>query len=139
MDAKRCTVSVSVVAYNEQSRIFRCLMSLKRQSNYQDIDQIIIIDNCSTDNTSAKIIDFIQEHGDEKWSFYRTNINALGDSRNFALKQVRDSRWITYVDADSYLPENWLANHIKNFQKISKRGLKVGAVGGVISYQIPIW
>jgi len=130
MDAERKLVDVAVVAHNEQAQIERCLDSLLNQSAYAEIRSIVVIDNCSTDSTADRIVRFFKSHADVKWSFYQTNKNALGDSRNFALNQVDGSRWICYVDADSVLPVDWLASHIENYQTLEVQYPNLCAVGG---------
>ncbi len=77
-----------MIVKNEESNIANCLKSAQGI-----VDEIIIVDTGSTDETiaicetfNAKILNF-------KWN------NSFAEARNFGLKQAKGD-WILWLDAD---------------------------------------
>lgn len=79
-------LSVIVVVKNEENRIKACLESVKWA------DEIIIVDNGSTDKT----LDIAKNYTDKILEFKDQDFAEL---RNKAIKQVQ-GEWVLYVDAD---------------------------------------
>ncbi|MBK7632424.1 MAG: glycosyltransferase family 2 protein [Ignavibacteriales bacterium] len=82
------TLSLSMIVKNEERHLARCLSSVK-----DVVDEIVIVDTGSTDNTieiaesfNAKIFHF-------DW------VNDFSAARNFALTKCIGN-WILYLDAD---------------------------------------
>ena len=48
-------ISIIIVSWNVQKYLCQCLTSLKRQLNQHSNCEIIVVDNASTDGTSATI------------------------------------------------------------------------------------
>lgn len=85
-------ISVVVIAKNEEIRIARCLSSLSWT------DEIIVVDNGSTDNTR----EIANQHG--------ATVISAGDIRDFAnLRNVGREKargeWLFYIDADEVVSE----------------------------------
>jgi glycosyltransferase involved in cell wall biosynthesis len=85
------TLSVCMIAKNEEENLLRCLMSLKPIA-----DEIIIVDTGSTDKTKeiaralgAKVFDF-------KWT------NDFSEARNVSLSKA-SGQWILVHDADEVI------------------------------------
>lgn len=92
-------LAVVVIAKNEEERIADCLSSVSF------CDQIFVIDNNSTDNTTK----IAKEMGAKIMSFASSDFSQL---RNEALKVV-DAEWILYIDADERVSET-LAKEIEH-------------------------
>lgn len=109
-------ISVVIPVYNEAEVIEACLQSLKNQT--RPADEIIIVDNNSTDTTaaiaaatSAKVI---TEKNQGIWAASSTGYNAAtGDV-------------ITRCDADSILPPDWLAKIERHFNISQATGAVTG-------------
>jgi len=92
--------SIIIPVYNGEKTIERTLASLV--SNKEYIKEVVIIDDCSTDNTSNIIRRF------ENCGFfdikYRRNENRIGPgpSRGIGINNA-SGKWITFVDADDCL------------------------------------
>ena len=99
------TISVVIPAYNEQDTLGRCLVSLQAQT--QKADEIIVVDNNSTDSTVriAKQYDatVVSETSQGIMPAVFTGMSASsGDI-------------IARCDADSVLPPNWLESIYAEF------------------------
>jgi glycosyltransferase involved in cell wall biosynthesis len=103
-------ISACTITKNEEKNIARSIESYK---NY--VDEIIIVDTGSTDNTveiakslGAKVIEF-------KW------INDFAAAKNCAL-DVAKGDWILFLDADEWIKDNGAMK----LQNIIQRAIKVG-------------
>ena len=96
-------VSVIVPAYNAELYIGRCLRSLLKQTLDIDNYEIIVINDCSTDNTKKVISPFI---GDIN---YLENNKKLGlpTTLNTGIKNAK-GQFIIRVDADDYVHWDFL-------------------------------
>lgn len=123
-------ITLIVPAYNEGQFIDRCIQSIRNQT--VPFDEVILIDDHSTDGTTEKIIaqtDFIRiEHPDNR---------GVSAARNSGLEQATGD-WINFLDADDeLLPtacekmhraiEDWNGhadwiqfNHLRHYAKINK-------------------
>ena len=94
-------VSVLILARNEEKFIGACLDSVKNFA-----DEIIVIDDCSTDKTA----EICKSHGAKV--FQRALNGDWGAQQTFAVNQATCD-WIFIIDADERVtPE--LATEIKN-------------------------
>src|SRR5437588_357266 len=97
---KKLTLSVVISAYNEENRITRCLESV------DFADEIIFIDNSSTD-TTVSIAKKYTKHIFTKENNFMLNVN-----KNFGFTKATGD-WILCLDADEKItPE--LAEEIKS-------------------------
>jgi len=108
-------ISVIVPVFNSQSFIGRCLRSLKNQSLSRKNYEIIVIDDCSTDQSYNEIIK-------QKNSIFRIIKNkkniGLPASLNIGLKQARGS-FIVRVDSDDWVQYDFL-NILSTFLFLNK-------------------
>jgi glycosyltransferase involved in cell wall biosynthesis len=88
---KRQRISLSMIVKNEEKMLEGCLESVQSL-----VDEIIIVDTGSTDNTVK-----IAEKYNAKVFYYDWNDN-FSDARNHALKHTSGD-WILYLDADERL------------------------------------
>lgn len=88
------TVSLCMIVKNEEKYLERCLKSVQGK-----VDEIIVVDTGSTDNTIeiARKYNSIIKHFE--W------INDFAAARNYSISEVR-SEYILVLDADEYLDEN---------------------------------
>jgi len=96
-------ISVIVAAYNQERYISRCLRSLIAQTIDRDKFEIVVINDGSTDRSSAVLGEFIDEIAlidNEK------NI-GLPASLNKAIRRAR-SPFVVRVDADDYVNSQFL-------------------------------
>lgn len=92
------SVSIIIIAYNEQRHICHALKSAQKQS-MQDIE-IIVIDDGSTDNT-AHIVKQVANK-DSRINLYSLNTNhGRYYARMYGVKKAT-GKYITFLDADDY-------------------------------------
>lgn len=112
-------VSVVIPAYNEENYIGQCLESLIMQE--EPADEIIIVNNNSTDRTEKVVIKYKATllNVKEKGVIYARNKGF--DSAQFDI--------IARTDADSKVPLDWIKKIKNNFST-----LNIDALSGPISY-----
>lgn len=93
-------VSVIVPVYNSLSTINRCVFSLVSQSLTEF--EIILINDCSTDETPA-ILEEWKKQCPDRIAVYSTDRNrGAGGARNLGIEKAH-GRYIGFVDSDDYV------------------------------------
>ncbi|MCW8093463.1 glycosyltransferase family 2 protein [Alteromonas sp. ASW11-130] len=89
---KRKKISCFVICHNEEDRIESCLASLSGW-----VDQLIVLDSGSTDNT----VSIAERYAD---TVYQTDWPGYGPQRNRALSYCEHS-WVLNIDADEVMTQ----------------------------------
>lgn len=110
---KKMTISVTIIAKNEESNIRRCLESV------QWADELIVLDSGSTDNTMTIAREFTDKVFSTDWQGY-------GVQKQRALEHAT-SDWVLNLDADEFVDER--------LQREIKRAI---ATDFFDAYRIPI-
>tara|TARA_A100001011_G_scaffold249249_1_gene257565 strand:- start:115 stop:714 length:600 start_codon:yes stop_codon:yes gene_type:complete len=97
-------ISVIICAYNEEKYIDNCLRSLMNQRVWFKFD-IVIIDDCSTDNT----ISVLNEYANNIKLFKNEKNMGIGYSSNLGVKKSK-TKYVIRVDADDYVSEHFLSS-----------------------------
>jgi len=97
-------LSLSMIVKNEENYLHDCLQSVK-----EIIDEIIIVDTGSTDNTIKIAREFNAKIFTYKWD------NDFSSARNYSLEHCNFD-WVLYLDADERLSEKSI-NEIKQIIK----------------------
>lgn len=101
-------VSVIITTKNEQAHIRNCLQSIKEQSFDQNMIEVIVVDNDSTDKTKSIAGEFTQ------------NIYNFGPERsaqrNFGVRRSK-GKYILYLDADMILLKNIVSECVQKCEK----------------------
>ncbi|MCK4385804.1 MAG: glycosyltransferase family 2 protein [candidate division Zixibacteria bacterium] len=95
-------ISAIVITYNEEKNIGRCLSSIAW------VDEIVVVDSESTDDTKKIASEFTPRVFDIKWE-------GFGKAKDFA-KDKASHPWILSVDADEVVTED-LKEEIQNITK----------------------
>jgi len=96
-------VSVIITVYNQEKYIGRCIRSLLKQTLPEDDYELIVIDDCSTDNTREILKPFI---GDIVYYENEKNL-GLPASLNSGIKSAK-GQFIVRVDGDDYVHWDYL-------------------------------
>lgn len=108
-------LSIIIPCYNVEKYINKCLDSLKSQVTKYTYE-IILVDDCSQDGTK-KIIKERIKRKDLNIVFIENKENiGAGASRNKAIMRANYS-YISFIDADDYLDENYYDTLINNLKK----------------------
>lgn len=91
-------VSIIITTYNYAQYIERSIRSAVEQSLAKDEYEIIVVNDCSTDNTAVVLENYIN---DVRTFNLETNIGLAG-ARNFGIKKAR-GQFIVFLDADDYI------------------------------------
>ena len=102
-------VSVVIPAYNIEEYIGRAIKSVLAQT--RPADEIIVVDDGSTDGTAAEIKKF-----DEQVRYIRQENSGPGAARNTGIKAAR-YEWIAFLDGD----DEWLSEHLRQQIELLER------------------
>jgi glycosyltransferase involved in cell wall biosynthesis len=102
-------VSVGIPVFNGGEFLRKSIESIANQS-YQDIE-IIISDNCSTDNTSSICLEYASR--DSRIRYIR-QLENYGSISNFkAILSQATGQYFMWAGADDLLDENWIKSLLK--------------------------
>lgn len=96
-------VSIIITAYNYEKYIERAIRSCLDQSLQNSQYEIIVVNDCSTDNTK-KIVD---NYSDEIRAFHLEKNSGLSAARNFGIKKAK-GQFVVFLDADDYIQRDLL-------------------------------
>lgn len=92
---EKATITAIILTYNEQQHIARCVNSLK-----EVVDQIIVVDSFSTDNTTMLAESLGAKVFQNPWKNYATQFNWALNNCNI------QTDWVWRIDADEYIETN---------------------------------
>ena len=124
---KNLTISLIIPAHNEEKFIGICLESIKRWG--AKFDEIIVVDNASTDRTCevAEKFSDVRVVYEERKGMTRARQRGFDESK---------SDLIAYTDADTMMPAGWLEKALK----IMRENPDVVCLSGPGRYyDIPKW
>ena len=96
-------ISVIIPVYNTEKYLHRCIDSVLAQT-YQDFE-LLLIDDGSKDS-SGNICDEYAEKDSRVKVFHKEN-GGVSSARNVGLDHAQGD-WVTFVDSDDYIEENFL-------------------------------
>lgn len=106
-------VSIIVVTYNRKFMLQECIKSLLSQNTNEDFE-IIIVDNCSCDNTEV----FLRKQSDKRIKFIRKEHRVnIWDCKKSAVEYSSGDA-VAFIDDDCMAESNWLKiarNSLNNF------------------------
>jgi teichuronic acid biosynthesis glycosyltransferase TuaG len=106
-------VSIITPTFNSAKYITETIQSVQKQTHQNW--EMIIIDDCSSDNTDDIIKDFILK--DKRIHFYQLTSNSgPAVARNKGIENIR-GKYMTFLDADDIWFEDFIENSIKIIQK----------------------
>ena len=105
-------ISIIIPVYNSEAFLKNCLLSICHQT-YSDFDCILVNDGSS--DRSGQICDEWSKLDSRFRVIHQTN-KGVSQARNTALSQC-NTQWITFVDSDDWLNEDYLAFMVNETSK----------------------
>ena len=115
--------TVVIPAYNCEDTIYRTLESVINQTRFDLIDEIIVIDDGSTDKT-GEIIKSFRNKFPVKINYVKQDNHGVSFSRNLGIRMAQ-STWIALLDSD----DEWLSNKIERQYEIIKQTKDIKFLG----------
>ena len=129
-------VTVAIPAYNAEDYIKRCLDSVVHQSLCHADYEIIVVDDCSTDNTKTILTSYQLQYPELIQIVSRTeNSGGASMPRNDALALAK-GEYIFFVDADDYLAEETL-ERMYEYGKHNNADIIIGKYVGMNGRKVP--
>lgn len=98
-------LSIVIPIYNNGKYLKDTFNSIIHQTlNFESIE-VILIDDCSTDDSASIIREYSDKYPNFKSFFLDKNSNYAGKPRNIGLNNI-SSNFVTFLDADDYYYEN---------------------------------
>ena len=115
-------LSIIIPAYNAALYIGKCIKSCEKQDLSQDVYEIIVVDDGSTDNTKD-CVGHLQKDFNNIIYIYQGNARQ-GTARNNGLKHAH-GKYIWFVDADDWIEDNCLCRIIDRIESNNLTALAV--------------
>lgn len=106
-------VTICVATYNRSKHLRYCIKSIQNQE-YNNIE-IIVVDDCSTDNTKEVVSEFMKNDNRIKYIKHENN-KGLAAARNTAIFNA-NGKYFTFIDDD----DRWTTNFIKEFVTLAEK------------------
>lgn len=100
-------ISVIVTLFNYSKYIYECLNSVSKSEIDRQEIELIVIDDCSTDNSVSIVEEYLQETEVPTCLIKKWFNTGLADARNVGLKIAR-SPYVFILDADNWIHPNCL-------------------------------
>lgn len=124
-------ISIIIPCKNEEQYISLCLDALLKQTQHFPKSEIILVDNGSTDST----LDIARRYG-TLIKLLRLPHHTISEVRNHgAMNSIGE--WLTFVDADVEVDDNWGANFIRSIDEFEKKGINLSNIITGSTYSIP--
>lgn len=104
-------ISFVVTSYNYEKYILKTLESIKAQT-YRNFE-IIIVDDCSKDNSCKIIEDFISENQDLKITLIKQNSNQGQMASIIKGLEFAQGQFVSFIDSDDILMPDYAKHHIR--------------------------
>ncbi len=115
-------ISVIIPTYNREDALRDSIADVLKQ-DYPNFE-VIVVDQTTTHK--PEIQQYLEEMSNQgKIRWFRVNWASLPGARNYAVRRAK-GEIILFIDDDVQLPENFLANHAKNYQD----NPEIGAIAG---------
>lgn len=112
------TVSVIIPVYNSEKTIKKVLDSVKNQTFFNYILEIIVVNDGSTDNSETIIEKYCLENSNMPIRYYFQENKGVSSARNKGIKMAK-AEWIALLDSDDIWHRDKLEKQLKEVQKNS--------------------
>ena len=92
--------SVIIPVYNCEKTIRQVLDSVRRQTRFDLVEEIIVINDGSLDRTGEVVADYISSHPAMKIQYLRHKNHGVSYTRNRGIRAAK-AEWIALLDGDT--------------------------------------
>jgi glycosyltransferase involved in cell wall biosynthesis len=124
------SISTVICTYNRAGYLRKALQSLTDQSLPKEQYEVIVVDNCSTDNTKQMIEEEFKHLTHFRYLF--EPILGANHARNRGWRNAQ-GKYVAFMDSDVIASPQWLEKILEVFETVRPQP---GCVGGKIQ---PIW
>lgn len=125
MTEQKLRLLIVIVNYKTPQFVYEALESLNGQMN-TDLDKVVIVDNDSQDDSSKKIINFIELENWSKWvSLIQSGINGGFSAGNNLGMEFAEAEYYLLLNSDAFVR----ANAIDNLFKAAVSDTSLGIIG----------
>lgn len=110
-------VSFVVTSYNYEKYILKTLESIKKQT-YKNFE-ILVVDDCSSDNSCKVVEKFIEENQDLKITLFVQNKNQGQMSAMMRGLKEAQGQFVSFIDSDDILMPDYAKIHVQTHLKTS--------------------
>ena len=110
-------VSFVVTSYNYEKYILKTLESIKKQS-YKNFE-ILVVDDCSSDNSCKVVEKFIEENQDLKITLLKKKKNQGQMSAMMRGLKEAQGQFVSFIDSDDILMPDYAKIHVQTHLKTS--------------------
>jgi len=122
-------ISVVIPFYNAEKTLELCLDGLRNQTVKPE--EIILVDNNSTDTSKEIVNAFINDHRDPQIVYVFCRKEGPSAARNKGA-EVATGEWLLFTDSDCLPSSTWISDYIRHFDDE-----EIGAVAGCIKPYSP--
>ncbi len=115
-------ISVIIPTYNREDALRDSIADVLKQ-DYPNFEAIVVDQTATHKPEIQQYLAEMSNQGKIRW--FRVNWASLPGARNYAVRRAK-GEIILFIDDDVQLPENFLANHAKNYQD----NPEIGAIAG---------
>ena len=123
-------ISVVICTHNRAGVILEGLQSTVDQSLSADRYEVLVVDNCSTDQTAEVLECFSREYGNVR--VVHESVLGLSAARNRGIQEAKGDI-IAFLDDDAVADRRWLESLLSAFEEVPE----AVAVGGPIDLGFP--
>ncbi len=117
------TVSVCVITYNHEKYLRQCLQSIVDQETDFDFE-LIVADDCSTDNTRELIEEFSRKYPTMVRGIFQ-NSNTGGTKNYLDVHAAARGKYVAHMDGDDYALPTKLQKQVDAFRRDSDLSMVV--------------
>lgn len=121
-------ISVVIPMYNSEDTIIKSLDSIKNQTAFKYILEIIVVNDGSTDRSLEIVEEYSNENSDLNIIIIDKTNGGVSSARNRGIEEAK-GEWIALLDSD----DEWLKDKIERQVKCIQNNKEIDFIGGNIN------
>ena len=130
-------ISFIICTYNREKYIYECLSRLAKNTS-RDGWEIVLVNNNSTDGTSAECERFVVDYKPMNYHYFVETQQGLSFARNRGINEAK-GEWLVFLDDDAMVSEDYIANLQVHLAKHPETGAFGGAIEPFFEGETPDW